>query len=210
MRDCVGLHRIIWYRASFDADGLFTMAGPIETEVKIPFQPGADAARALIESQGYRMKTPRRLQVDQIYDFSDRSLRSSGRLLRLRSQGGQGILTFKGPVDRSSAHKSREELETAVEDRGTLELILDRLGFVPAFRYEKYRTTFDAADEPGLVELDETPIGVFMELEGPSYWIDRAAARLGFTSDAYVLASYASLYQHFLKEYGGPPDMVFV
>jgi hypothetical protein len=34
--------------------------------------------------------------------------------------------------------------------------------------------------------LDETPAGVFLELEGPSRWIDRTARRLGFAESDYL------------------------
>lgn len=186
------------------------MTGPIETEVKIRIAGGAEAAQRLIEAHGYRTKTARRLQVDELFDFPDATLRRSGRLLRVRSAAGQAILTYKGPAEAGGRHKSREELETSAGDRSAIELILSRLGFIRTFRYEKYRTTFSAADEPGLVELDETPIGVFLELEGPAYWIDPAAARLGFAPEAYVLSSYASLYQKFLEQHDGPADMVFL
>jgi len=52
------------------------------------------------------------------------------------------------------------------------------------FRYEKYRTTFRLPDSNAwanglLIELDETPIGTFVELEGPAAAIDRAAEELG-------------------------------
>jgi len=191
------------------------MTGPIETEIKIPIKDGVDAARALVESHGYRVTAPRTHQVDQVFDFPDRTLRESGRLLRLRSESGSSenrgaILTYKGPAELNSPHKSREELETSAGDGATMELILNRLGFVPSFRYEKYRTTFGAPEEPGLIVIDETPIGVFLELEGPAYWIDRAAELLGFTPQDYVTASYAALYRDFLMYHGGPPDMVFV
>ncbi len=184
------------------------MTGPFETEVKIPIK-DVETAQRLIESGGYRVVEPRTLQSDQVYDSPDSSFRESGRLLRLRSENGGAILTYKGPVVRGLPHKSREELETSAADGATLRLILERLGFVPSFRYEKYRTTFRAAEEPGIVVLDETPIGVFLELEGPGYWIDRAAETLGFGAKDYVTASYATLYSDFLKQHGGPPDMVF-
>jgi adenylate cyclase class 2 len=185
------------------------MAGPIETEIKLPMKAGAGPARILLEENGYRMTRPRTRQTDQVFDFPDRALRQSGRLLRLRSENGGAILTYKGPVLAGAPHKSREELETSAANGGTLEQILDRLGFVPSFRYEKYRTTFQAPGEPGLAELDETPIGVFLELEGPGYWIDRAAAQLGFAPRDYVIASYAGLYRDFLASHAGPPDMLF-
>jgi adenylate cyclase class 2 len=197
-------------------------AGPIETEVKIPMPDGAAAARLLIESQGYLMTDPRTLQVDQVFDFPDRTLRQSGRLLRVRSESSSepgAILTFKGPTVSVSPHKSREELETSVGSRATLEQILERLGFVPSFRYEKYRTTFRAPQasgdsgvvtETGLIALDETPIGVFMELEGPGYWIDRAALEFGFSPKNYLTASYAALYRDYLASNPGTSDMLFL
>jgi adenylate cyclase class 2 len=106
-------------------------------------------------------------------------------------------------------HKSREELETSAGDTRMLELILARLGLVPSFRYEKFRTTFRAVEEPGVVALDETPIGIFIELEGPAYWIDATALRLGFTTGDYIVASYAALYRDFLTTHQGSPDMLF-
>jgi adenylate cyclase class 2 len=190
------------------------MTGPIETEIKIPMKEGAGPARLLIEEHGYRMIAPRTLQVDQVFDTADRALQQSGRLLRLRSErtpmeDDRAILTYKGPVLSAGLHKSREELETSAGDGGMLERILARLDFVPSFRYEKFRTTFQSRGEPGLVVIDETPIGVFLELEGPGDWIDSTAQRLGFTSRDYVIASYAALYRDFLKSHGGPPDMLF-
>jgi len=195
------------------------MTGPIETEIKLAMKDGAGPARRLIEELGYRMTRPRTLQIDQVFDFPDRSLRQSGRLLRVRSENARSedggailtgaILTYKGPVLSAGLHKSREELETSAADGGVLEQVLGRLGLVPSFRYEKYRTTFQTHGEPGLVELDETPIGVFLELEGPGYWIDGTALRLGFALRDYVVASYAALYRDFLDSHEGPPDMLF-
>jgi adenylate cyclase class 2 len=195
------------------------MTGPIETEIKLPMKDGAGPARMLLERHGYVITTPRTHQADKVFDFPGGVLRESGRLLRLRlehvssegatSESTAGILTYKGPVLSASPHKSREELETSAADSGTLEKILERLGMVPAFRYEKHRTTFQAAGEPGLVALDETPIGVFLELEGPSYWIDQTAQRLGFASRDYVTASYSALFRAFRESHQGPPDMLF-
>jgi len=188
------------------------MNSPIETEIKLPLKDGAAPALLLIEELGYRVTQPRTHQADQVFDFPDGALRRSGRLLRLRREASEesgAILTYKGPVLSASPHKAREELETSAGDGATMELILGRLGFIPSFRYEKYRTTFRAPEEPGLVALDETPIGVFLELEGPGDWIDRTALRLGFYARDYVVASYAALYRDFLTSHKGPPDMLF-
>jgi adenylate cyclase class 2 len=83
------------------------------------------------------------------------------------------------------------------------------------FRYEKMRTTFRF---PGtqrwakglLIEVDETPIGNFLELEGPASAIDRAAAALGFHKNDYVLANYMVLYREYCERRGDQPrDMLF-
>ena len=80
------------------------------------------------------------------------------------------------------------------------------LGFHETFRYEKYRTEFAREGEPGIATLDETPIGVYMELEGPSRWIDRTAKTLGFARGAYITASYGQLYTEWCESRGIKPS----
>jgi adenylate cyclase class 2 len=181
----------------------------IETEIKLRIKDGVEAAVKLLEAHGCRIRSPRILQSDQVFDLPDGALRQSGRLLRVRTCGGVSTLTFKGPA-RPGRHKSREELEATTPDSDALAAILDRLGYVQSFRYEKYRTAFsDGQEDPGLIALDETPIGVFVELEGPEEWIDRTAHLLGFAASNYITASYGSLYREYLERHGGPPDMIF-
>jgi adenylate cyclase class 2 len=124
------------------------------------------------------------------------------------------LLTFKGPVRGSQAfqkgaeagrregyggsHKVREEIELEIGDAKALGTMLARLGLRESFHYEKYRTTFrmpqsDRWAKGLLIELDETPIGTFVELEGPSAAIDRMAKLLGFSKDEYVLTNYLRL-----------------
>ena len=181
----------------------------IETEVKIRFPHGPDAARALIERTGFRLKQDRTLESDQVFDRPDEELRRSDQLLRLRTAGDRATVTYKGP-GRSQRHKSREEIEFDVTDPIHFSAVLERLGYQPRFRYEKFRTKFAAPDEPGEVTIDETPIGVFLELEGPPDWIDQTAARLGLSESAYLTRSYASLYQEYRRANpGAPVDMTF-
>jgi adenylate cyclase class 2 len=78
--------------------------------------------------------------------------------------------------------------------------VLAALGYQPTFRYEKYRTTFSKDGEPGLITVDETPIGDFLELEGLGVWIDATALQLGYGEVDYVTASYASLYRQHCVE----------
>ena len=92
--------------------------------------------------------------------------------------------------------------------------ILQAMGLVKVWRYEKYRSYFGWTD-PGCgatlsIALDETPIGVFLELEGEKQAIDAAAARMGFVEAEYVLEDYRSLHLAWLAARGLPPsDLVF-
>ena len=198
-----------------------------ETEIKLRWDGSAASARAHIEAHGYRAVGPRTLEADQLFDRASGELRRAGQILRLRTSGGKSTATFKGPAE-AGPYKSREEIEFDVGDAAAFEEVLARLGYQRAFRYEKYRTKFAAgrqegqgsaegergegpAGEQGIVTLDETPIGVFMELEGLKSWIDATAKHLGFGRDSYLTASYAALYgAHKAAHPEAPADMVFV
>jgi adenylate cyclase class 2 len=182
----------------------------VETEVKIPFPHSAQEAHHRIERQGYVVIEPRTLESDQLFDRPSGDLRAADQLLRLRRSGSLSTVTYKGPATREK-YKSREEIEFNVSDPSSFVLVLDRLGYQPRFRYEKYRTKFASVPPgPGIVTIDETPIGVFLELEGPVDWIDLTASRLGFTSAEYSTASYGALYKEYLKtNEGSPSNMIF-
>jgi len=128
------------------------------------------------------------------------------------------VLTFKRPVDgeepvskpHGGRYKVREELELEVSDGGTLTKIFDGLRLDGWFRYEKYRTTYKlgAAKTWGkelLVEVDETPVGTFVELEGPAEAIDKAAEALGFSKRDYISKSYLELYVEECRRRGEQP-----
>ncbi len=182
----------------------------METEIKLRLTQGPERARALLEQHGFRATGRRQLETDQTFDLPTGGLRQSGRLLRLRSAGERWTVTYKGPADPSTKHKSREEIETDVSDGAEFTQILERLGYQPSFAYEKFRTTFKAAGEGGIVTLDETPIGDFLELEGPGYWIDQTAVRLGFGPADYITSSYAALYEEHRRTHPTVPrDMQF-
>jgi adenylate cyclase class 2 len=191
------------------------MATPIETEVKIRFSGNTGAAYELIEQLGYAVQIPRTLEADQLFDRPDASLRGSDQVLRLRVESGadgkRWKLTYKGPAAGELRYKSREEIETRVADGDNLMLILARLGYIPSFRYEKYRTTFAASQHPGIITVDETPLGIFLELEGPKEWIDNTAKGLGFSASDYVTCSYATLWRQYLEGHStGSENMVFL
>lgn len=163
-----------------------------EIEIKLAVKDAA-AARALLRRAGFRVAHRRAFEANTVYDTRDGALRSSRSLLRVREFAGAVILTYKGPP-KPGPHKSREELETELSDGRTAQAILDRLGFRPVFRYEKYRAEYRRPGHSGVATVDETPIGTYVELEGAPRWIDRTARELGFARESYITASYGSLY----------------
>jgi adenylate cyclase class 2 len=186
----------------------------LEIEIKLRWAGSAADARAHIERQGYQVIESRTLESDQLFDRATGELTQGDQILRLRRtgprEGGAGAtVTYKGPAIRER-YKSREEIEFPVSDADAFTHLLERLGYLPGFRYEKYRTKFAAGGEPGIITLDETPIGVFLELEGAKSWIDGTAGRLGFALSAYSTASYGALYREFRQaNKDAPPDMIF-
>ena len=157
------------------------------------------------------------LEQNTLYDTPSADLRSRGRLLRLRIEtpapskllpGGApcAILTSKAPVpesSRRSRYKERLEREVAVESPTRWPSALRAIGLRPSFRYEKYRTTFRL---PGLhLELDETPVGTFLELEGPPHAIDRVARALGYAPGEYINGTYWDLYAADCRRRGRRP-----
>jgi adenylate cyclase class 2 len=181
----------------------------IETEVKIRFPAGADAACLLMVERGYPLIEARTLESDQLFDRGD-ELKVGGRILRLRRSGARATATYKGPAlsepGTKKRYKRREEVEFDVSSADAFQRMLDRLGFAPRFRYEKFRTKFGAPGEAGILSIDETPIGVFLELEGTPEWIERTAGRLGLSPEEYSTASYAALYQEYRRAHPNAPE----
>jgi adenylate cyclase class 2 len=181
---------------------------PVETEIKLRVE-SATGTRALLRRSGFRIIRPRVFEQNLILDDRLNTLRESNKLLRVRAAGKIFTCTFKGP-EFPGRHKRRAELEFRVADFQSCLALFAALGFPETCRYEKYRTEFARAGEPGHVTLDETPIGVFMELEGPARWIDRTAKALGFPRAAYIIESYRTLYEAWCLDRGiEPEDMRF-
>ncbi len=175
-----------------------------------------DTARGDLLRQGRML----RVRVERPASRSKGAGKLRGKTRRGRAgeeSGVSALLTFKGPIEpprhsakraadkrgktkRAPAYKIREEHEIRVSDQEEVNRIIEGLGLRPCFRYEKFRTTYRL---PGIrnlkVEIDETPIGLFLELEGPRREIDRAAARLSFGPAEYITKSYGAL---FMEERG--------
>jgi adenylate cyclase class 2 len=179
---------------------------PLEREIKLRFDSAAEA-RAKILALGAAPLLGRRLQEDCLFDTDDEKLRRQRSTLRVRSESGKSLLTYKGPAIPSLI-KIRQEYETVVADGAMLNKILEELGLHCWFRYEKYREEFTNDDV--VIAVDETPVGVFVEIEGGEDAIHKTARALGFTPADYITDSYRFLFlQHRDANGIDGPDMVF-
>ena len=185
-----------------------------ETEIKLLARERMQVRKRLSQL-GFKVLKARHFESNCLFDFPDLRLRRSGCLLRLRFAGGEDLLTFKGPPLHPRRYESRREIETRVEDGVLLREVLKNLGLKQVFIYEKYRTIFVEgikSDLHGLpqVAYDETPIGNYLELEGPEKWIDEVAARLGYSRQDYITSNYLALYCEKCEEEGKTAgNMVF-
>ena len=178
----------------------------LEREIKLRFD-SAEDARERILALGATPLLGRRLQEDCLLDTEDERLRRQRSTLRVRSESGKALLTFKGPVI-PAAVKIREEHETVVSDGQALRTILEELGLHVWFRYEKYREEFTADDV--VIAVDETPVGVFVEIEGGEDAIRQTAMALGKSTADYITDSYRFLFlQHRDANGLAGHDMVF-
>jgi adenylate cyclase class 2 len=182
------------------------MASPSEIEIKF----GIDNVRALnrrLRHSGFRLLTPRTHEMNTLYDLPSQLLRKRGELLRLRKYGSEWVLTHKAK-GKAGRHKTRVENETRVADGAKMEAILRALGFAPSFRYEKFRAEW--SDGQGHVVVDQTPIGNFGEIEGPTRWIDRTAQVLQIQRSDYITATYTELFFEWKTQTASPAsEMIF-
>jgi adenylate cyclase class 2 len=178
----------------------------IEREVKLRFE-SPEAARAAVLAAGATPLRCRRLQEDALLDTDDEALRRRQCALRIRTESGKSILTYKGPVQLGSM-KTREEHETIVCDGTVLQHVFEELGLHVWFRYEKYREEYAAEDVT--IAIDETPVGTFVEIEGGEQGILAMTQALGRTPAEFILESYRSLFVSHREKFGyNGANMVF-
>jgi adenylate cyclase class 2 len=137
---------------------------------------------------------PRVLETNTRFDLPDASLRSKGRVLRLR-QDTKTRLTYKGPGMNEQGVLNRTEVEFVVEDFEKAKQFLEALGYQELIYYEKYRTTYELKECH--IMLDEMPYGNFVEIEGDSIDSIRGVTEeLRLNWDTTVPTSYSALFEH--------------
>ncbi len=177
------------------------MTSKLEQEVKLCVPDVGEALRRVEALEGVVVARARHFEDNVLYDRNG-ELYQKGEILRLRRTPHGARVTFKGPHPGAEGVKTREEIEFEV-DADSAELLFVRLGFERRYRYQKYRTVFHWHDVE--IVVDETPMGCYLEVEGPPAGIDEAVAALGFASADRVTASYLELH----AQSGGSGDLVF-
>ena len=207
-----------------------------EIEIKLRVQDVA-AIRSRLKRLRAREISPRTHEFNTLYDTPRQDLKRQGQLIRIRieqpalsfgkrrpNENAAAILTYKGPslpsrtATEAGGHsnfrsyfKIKDEAEVSVAGGDEMARILHGLGLHPGFRYEKFRTTYALPGVRGLkIELDETPVGTYLELEGPVAGIERGAHLLGYDRKDYLKDTYGSLYLAACRRQGRKPgDMLF-
>jgi adenylate cyclase class 2 len=207
---------------------------PPEIEIKLRISHPKSFLRTLAKI-GAKPVSPRVHEHNLLFDTPDGGLAKHGQLLRIRTEtpaqkgkkpnpkksSQRYLLTFKSPPEQlaiapagpssNRGHKVREELETVLTSAPALQNIFEGLGLRGWFRYEKFRTPFKLPArlrwaKDLLIDYDETPIGTYIELEGPHQAIDQGARLLGFHPRDFITKNYLVLYLDDCKRQNLPPS----
>jgi len=168
----------------------------IETEIKFKI---ADAVpiRRKLRSMGARFNG-KFFQSNILLDTPDGRLRKSGCLLRIRSEKGRALVTFKGKAMKSR-FKKRPEANIAVENAAKIEKIFNLLGFEKNWAYEKETEYFRL--KKAAITIDKMPaIGYVMEIEASPGEIKKTAKGLGLGLKEGMKDTYADIFRQLKKQ----------
>jgi predicted adenylyl cyclase CyaB len=151
-----------------------------EVELKAVVDDFAGTRKAL-EKAGARLSFEGRLS-DRRYDVESRELTGRDEVLRVRrymTAGSSKIyLDWKGPTETHDVYKIREEVSTLVEDFGSLEQILTRLGFIVAMEVDRDIVQYELGG--ATIRFESYPrMDVLVEVEGEPDCIEQAIEALG-------------------------------
>jgi adenylate cyclase class 2 len=184
-----------------------------EIELKLPIS-DLQALQSRLAQLGFHLDTPRTFEQNTLYDTPARDLRAQRQILRIRQYGPLCTVTHKRrpsdlePVD-TTRYKIRIETETVVAEASALADIFQQLGYLPVFQYDKYRTEWSQAIDSGATAhlvIDETPIGNYAELEGPTAWIDQTLIVLNIDPATCLTDSYGKLFLDWKERTGSPAE----
>jgi len=167
----------------------------MEVEAKI-LEINVEEVRKKIEELGAKLAYDD-LQIVRILGFHDRPMQGFVRLRKIRDKVE---LTYKGPKQKTGNVKTREEIETHVEDFEKALEIFEKIGLVVQRSYEKHRISYKLGDIT--FEIDRFPnipeVPPWLEIEAPSQKeVEEMVEKLGFKKED--MKSYGGL--ELLKHY---------
>mgnify|MGYP001035673605 CR=1 FL=1 len=179
-----------------------------EIEAKFPIQDAGEWI-ARLEAMDLVCEQRKCHEMNYRFDTADRKLSAAHQVLRLRTENGAVTLTFKFAEKAQDGIAYREEIETHVSDEKQMQKILERLGFEVYFAYEKFRSVFRFDDV--LLMVDHTPIGDYLEIEGPDEkTIHDHAGKLGLDWNTSTTKSYQRLFKEWAaNDHFSGRDMLF-
>lgn len=186
----------------------------MEAELKFfgPGLPEFEILRGRLRSLGAEC-LGRELERNEVFDDAAGSLRSAGKLLRLRRIAGRdgGLWTVKEPAGGDGRLKRMLEHETQVAQVDAAFSALEALGFELACVYEKMRETWRLPGGVAGVEvcLDRLPFGRCVELEGRGAEVHGAARTLALPQCLASTENYHALYARWRAGQGLPPQAGF-
>lgn len=176
----------------------------VERELKFAIAEHDSLRRLLIEIGGHNLSAAA-LEDNWVFD-RDGEQRDGGTLLRLRTDGQGSRLTWKGPTEWQEKVKVRVEHEVEVADAEATRAILEALGYGVIRHYQKVREEWRLEDT--VLALDQTPIGLFVEIEGEEP--EKVALRCGLDPASAESRSYLRLYADYRRQHpDSPAEMVF-
>lgn len=170
-----------------------------EIEIKFPVADPEQARAALMDMGAQPIS--RRSENNLRMDGTDRRLRDNGVMLRVRQTDTDGalahILTIKMDTESDTSHgmRVRREIEFKIDDQlETILTVLEILGYVPYWRYEKRREIYrlDALE----IVLDEMPYGWFLEMEGEAADIEACMQKMHLTREQGIMLSYSEIFEN--------------
>jgi adenylate cyclase, class 2 len=161
-----------------------------ETEVKFCVRSLTGIEQGL-HSMGAHLIQPRSHEINLRFDTPGADLARERRVLRLR-QDASVRMTYKDGTKIVDGAQTRREIEVRVADMDSARRFLEALGYIVAFQYEKYRTTYEL--DGAQVMLDEVPYGNFVEIEGPLETLKPFTQKLHLDWGAAIPATYHELF----------------
>lgn len=163
-----------------------------EREIKFYIQ-NLPAMAERLHICGAQLTRERTLERNILMDTSDRRLRNTGSLLRLR-QDDRARVTYKEKTRVESGIRTRTEIEFTVDNFSVARKLFEALGYQATVIYEKFRVVYRLGDVE--VTLDELPIGNFVEIEAPNNaMIEGVAQILGLEWSKGIALNYLGLFE---------------